>query len=92
MYIPANGKAYRVHFAQGHVLGHQVIPWHNVDPAHLDDDKSLFGNAQDQFEKEANFFSAEVIFQGHRFRSRARDYSASFDAIFYLADQHGVSR
>ena len=45
VYIPANGKAYRVHFAQGHVLGHQVIFWHNVDPAHLGDDESLFENA-----------------------------------------------
>ena len=73
-------------------MGHQVTPWHNVDPAHLDDDKSFFGNVQNQFEKEANFFSAEVIFQGYKFRSRPRYYSASFDAIYYLADQHGASR
>src|ERR1700676_2723085 len=39
-----------------------------------------------------NFFGAETIFQGQRFRSLARDFRPSFDAVFTLADQHGASK
>ena len=41
---------------------------------------------------EANFFSAEVMFQGSNFTRIVRDYTVSFDSIFHLADMHGASR
>jgi hypothetical protein len=34
----------------------------------------------------------DTIFQGARFRTMARDYQPSFDAIFQLADDHASSR
>ena len=91
-YIPHDVNSGRKRFAQAHELGHQVIPWHQIDPAYLDDSESLGPNAKGIFEQEANFFGADTIFQGKRFRALARDYQPSFDAIFTLADKHGASK
>ncbi|MBI3699659.1 MAG: ImmA/IrrE family metallo-endopeptidase [Afipia sp.] len=78
-------------FVKAHELGHQVIPWHNVDPAYLDDNESVGPKATGIFEHEANFFGAETIFQGKNFRNLARDYQPSAAAIFTLADKHSAS-
>jgi Zn-dependent peptidase ImmA (M78 family) len=91
-YIPRDPNSGRERFVKAHELGHQAIPWHAIDPAYLDDDESLGPSAKGIFEHEANFFAAETIFQGKRFRAHARDYQPSFDAIFTLADKHGASR
>jgi len=92
IYIPAETSQRRRRFVQAHELGHQVIPWHSVNVGYRDDDLSLTGDAQELFDIEANFFAAEVMFQGKRFRNRVRDYTPSFDAVFQLADEHGASR
>jgi hypothetical protein len=92
IYIPRDPNTGRERFAKGHELGHQVIPWHSIDPAYLDDNESLGPNAKGIFEHEANFFSAETIFQGTHFRTLVRDYKPSFDAIFQLADKHAASK
>jgi hypothetical protein len=91
-YIPRDPHSGRELFVKAHELGHQVLPWHAVDSAYLDDNESLSPAAKVIFELEANFFGSETIFQGKRFRTLARDYQPSFDAIFSLADQHGASK
>lgn len=94
IYIPAETNNGRRRFVQAHELGHQVIPWHRVNAAYRDDDQSLSlsAEAQELFDLEANFFAAEIIFQGRRFTRRVRDFRPSFDAVFKLADDHGASR
>jgi hypothetical protein len=91
-YVPCDLNSGRESFAKAHELGHQVIPWHEIDSAYLDDSESLSPSAKATFEQEANFFGAQTIFQGDQFRSLARDFQPSFDAIFVLADKHGASR
>ncbi|MGH6714375.1 MAG: ImmA/IrrE family metallo-endopeptidase [Bradyrhizobium sp.] len=92
-YVPPDpNNIGRERFAKGHELGHNVIPWHGVDPAYLDDNESLGPNAKGLFEHEANFFSSDTIFQGAGFRTRSRDYTPDFNAIFKLAHDHGASR
>lgn len=91
-YVPRDSNTSRERFAKAHELGHQVIPWHEIDPAYLDDAESLGADAKLIFEQEASFFGAEVIFQGRRFRTRSRDYQPNFEAIFELSDQHGASK
>lgn len=91
-YVPRDKNAGRERFAKAHELGHQVIPWHEIDPAYPDDEESLSSDAKGIFEQEANFFGAETIFQGDRFRTLVRDFKPNFDAIFALADQHEASR
>ena len=58
----------------------------------FDDDKSLTYDAEEIFDAEANFFSAEVIFQGSNFTRIVRDFTVGFDSIFHLAQMHGASR
>lgn len=90
-YIPPDRHTGRKLFVKGHELGHQVLPWHNIDPTYLDDNESVGLSAKGIFEQEANFFSAETIFQGKNFRDLAREYQPSVAAIFTLADKHGAS-
>lgn len=95
IYVPTDTKP-RQFFAKSHELGHQDIPWHKTysgksDFFH-DDDYTLSSDAKEVFEQEANFYAAEVIYQGKNFINRARSYRPSFDAVFTLADQHGASR
>lgn len=92
VYVPKGQSVPRAMFAKAHELGHQVLPWHNVNLAFRDDELSLSSDAHDLFDVESNHFAAEVIFQGKRFNHRIRDYSPSFDAVFGLADEHGASR
>jgi hypothetical protein len=91
-YIPPDPKNGRERFVKAHELGHQVMPWHHIDSAYLDDNECLLPTAKATFEQEANFFGAETIFQGQRFRTLARDFQPNFGAIFTLADQHGASK
>jgi hypothetical protein len=92
VYVPTTTTSPRVRFAKAHELGHQVVPWHRVNPAYADDDRSLSPEAQHLFDREANLFAAEVVFQSRGFTVRARDFAPSLDAIFTLADQYGASR
>ena len=91
-YIDDNTTPQRIRFAKGHELGHELLPWHTLDPGCFDDDLSLKCAAEEIFDAEANFFSAEVIFQGSNFTRIVRDYALGFDSIFHLADMHGASR
>jgi Zn-dependent peptidase ImmA (M78 family) len=91
-YVPKDNHTGRELFVKAHELGHQTIPWHKIDPAYLDDVETLSLDAKAIFEREANFFGAETMFQVDRFRMMARDYQPSFDAIFTLADRHGASK
>ena len=90
-YVDDNTTPQRIRFAKGHELGHEVLPWHQLDPGRFDDEKSLTWEAEKIFDREANFFSAEVIFQGVNFTRIVRDYAVRFDSIFHLADMHGAS-
>lgn len=92
VYIPRRDHDPRILFAQGHELGHLCMSWHNVKRrAYQDDDSTLSSSVKMLFEQEANCFGAESIFQGPRFRRRARDYTAEFNSIFHLAAMHGAS-
>lgn len=92
IYVAKEGSDRRLLFVKSHELAHQTLPWHKVNLAYRDDDLSLSAEVQEEFDQEANFFAAEVIFQGARFTKRVRDYRPSFAAIFQLADEHGASR
>jgi Zn-dependent peptidase ImmA (M78 family) len=92
VYLPTGHSATRHQFAKAHELGHQLIPWHRVGRDCVDTDASLSPAVRDVFEAEANLFASEVMFQGKLFRTKARDYKPTFEAVFLLADQHGASR
>lgn len=91
VYLPTGKEGPRRNFTKGHELGHQLIPWHSIGRDCVDTDKTLSPSVKDTFEREANFFSSEIIFQGESFRKMARDYAATFENVFVLADLHGAS-
>ncbi|MCK5613846.1 hypothetical protein KAR91_68915 [Candidatus Pacearchaeota archaeon] len=90
-YVPKADNHVRSRFPKAHELGHQVMPWHTVDPVYVDDKHTLSPDIEDEFDREANFFASEILFQGKLFRTEARDYKPSFPAIFKLADRYGTS-
>ncbi len=65
-----------------------------MTPFHQDDNRSLSPDVEVErlFDREANVFASEVIFQGRRFTAKVRDFRPSFDAVFLLADTHGASK
>lgn len=94
MYVPKTESESRSRrfFARAHEFGHHVIPWHKVNNRYVDNNHSLTDNVIDIFDREANLFGAEIIFQGSLFTKRVRDYAPSFNAAFRLSDEHGASK
>ncbi len=96
IYVPSDTVP-RKRFANGHEMGHQLLPWHHIAKKggsrfYHDTDYTLSPNVRALFDIEANLFSSEIIFQGREFTRRARDYKPSFDAVFTLADTYAASR
>ena len=92
VFVASDAPLARDRFVKGHELGHQIIPWHRIRREYVDDDHTLSPATRALFEREANFFAAEVLFQGELFSHRARDFTPSLDAVFTLAEVHQASR
>jgi hypothetical protein len=92
VFIQQSGWQPRILFARAHELGHQAMPWHRMNPDYLDDDHTMGSRIKAVFEREANLFAAETIFQGQRFKEIAGGYRPAFSSIFELAYNHGASR
>lgn len=57
-------------WAEGHEIGHSIIPWHG--PISLGDDKyTLTANCHDAMEVEANFGARRLLFLREQFRTHA---------------------
>lgn len=91
IYVPSGQSMAKERFTQAHEISHQITPWHNLDPTMLDTDETLKADVNAEFEREANFCAAELLFQGENFRRIARDYAANIDTALTLADMHETS-
>ena len=91
VYIPAGQAKPKERFAQAHEISHQIIPWHDVGHSLIDTEITLSPEIKEEFEREANFCGADLLFQGDRFQKLARDYTASIDSVLHLADMHETS-
>lgn len=91
VYIPKGQTNARDRFARAHEISHQTIPSHNVTDPYIDTNFELSSAVTDQFEREANYMGAELIFQVDHFRRIALDHKASISAALLLADEHGAS-
>lgn len=92
VFVASDAPLARDRFVKGHELGHQIIPWHHVRREFMDDNHTLSPATRALFEREANYFAAEVLFQAELFTRRARDFTPSLDAVFTLAEVHQASR
>ena len=73
-------------------LHHQFIDWHNISPhGYLDDEKTLSSQITDEFEQEANYLGASLIYQGTEFITKTRSVKPTISAILNFAQMHDAS-
>lgn len=90
IYIKPDVPESQIPFITFHEVGHKVIPWQK-DAYYFDDNYSLSPEVEWEFDKEANYISAQLIFQGRRFEKEARDYKLSIETGIKLAQDYGAS-
>lgn len=79
-------------FIQLHEAGHGVLPWQRDLYAVVEDCKqTLDPDIAEAFDREANNFATEVLFQLDGFITQARDYSFGLRAPLNLSKKFGAS-
>lgn len=78
-------------FLKPHEVGHKVLPSQRGTYLFLDDDKTLSPKVAALYEREANRFAAEALFQGDRFTRQSRDLPLEIETPLSLARQYGSS-
>lgn len=79
-------------FLSIHEVGHDYLPWQRDTFAILEDsESSLDPDVREQFEREANCFASEVIFQLDRFTEEAADCKFGIKVPINLARRYGAS-
>lgn len=79
-------------FVKLHEAGHGFLPHQSGLYALIHDcEKTLDPDTTDLFEREANVFASEVMFQGEAFAQEARQYNFSKDVPIKLAKKFGAS-
>lgn len=91
IYIPKDKNNTRERFALAHEIAHTNIEHHNIGVSLTDTNEELSLNVKEEFEREANYFGAELLFQVDHFARMARDYTASIEAPLVLAIDHETS-
>lgn len=95
--------AVKKRFVRLHEAGHGFLPWQRPMYALVEDcEKALDDEAAQLFDREANVFAAEVLFQLHTFRDMAEGHNFSiwtpvklakkFDASIYACVRQYVSK
>jgi len=79
-------------FVTLHETGHETLPWQRNTYAFLEDcEESLDLDLKNQFEREANVFASEVLFQGDRFGLEADGLPFSINSPIALSKMFGAS-
>ena len=75
-------------WAEGHELGHVMIPWHG--PISLGDDKyTLTSNCHEAMESEANYAARRLLFLGDEFKKRALDSEPTLASVMEMKTVFG---
>ncbi|MGY3236696.1 hypothetical protein ACVMAJ_003586 [Bradyrhizobium sp. USDA 4448] len=78
-------------FLKLHEGGHAVLAWQGVFGIFEDCRKTLDPDIKAQFEREANVFASEVLFQRENFTVEARDLAVGMKTPLFLAKRYGAS-
>lgn len=78
-------------FLKLHEGGHAVLPWQSIFGIFEDCRKTLDPEVKQQFEREANVFASEVLFQLDAFTSEAGDHAFGIGVPLRLARRYGSS-
>jgi hypothetical protein len=75
-----------------HETGHGTLPWQRDTYEYLEDcEETLDPDIKEQFEREANVFASEVLFQGERFAVEAHSREFSIKTAIDLSKLFGAS-
>jgi IrrE N-terminal-like domain len=80
----------RRNFQTLHEVGHERLPWQQR-LAYADDDARLSWSTHIRFEREANEFAAEVLFQSAFFTEVAGQYAIGVASVVELGEMFGAS-
>jgi len=80
----------RTRFSVFHEVAHCVLPEHHAK-LFVDTDQTLSWWAKARFEREANQFAADLLFQGRRFTEQALSRDTSLKTVLDLAPRYGAS-
>lgn len=78
-------------FLKLHEGGHAVLPWQSIFGIFEDCRKTLDFETKQTFERQANVFASEMLFQRERFTLDARDSAFGLSAALRLATRYGAS-
>lgn len=78
-------------FLKLHEGGHAVLPWQSIFGIFEDCRKTLDPEVKQQFEREANVFASEVLFQLDGFTHEAADHDFGVAVPLRLAKRYGAS-
>ena len=82
----------KVKFLKAHELGHGLLPWQrDAFAATADCEQTLSSEISDIFEREANAFASEVLFQLDKFTDEASSREFGIKVPISLARQYGTS-
>jgi len=78
-------------FLKLHEGGHAMLPWQSIFGHFEDCRKTLDPDTKAAFERQANVFASDVLFQLDQFTSDAHDLPFGIDAVLRLAKRYGAS-
>ncbi len=81
----------KVPFLKLHEGGHAVLPWQSIFGLFEDCRKTLDPEIKAQFEREANVFASDVLFQLDGFAREAADHKFGISVPLRLAKRYGAS-
>lgn len=82
----------RVKFISVHEVGHDFLPWQRKTYDLLEDSESeLDAETRDKFEREANCFTSDVLFQLDTFTREAADHAFGIRTPLSLSSRYGAS-
>lgn len=84
LYVASDMPDERQRFTEGHELGHDLLPWHEI-AYFADNDTTLAPSTREGLEIEANSFSAEILFGLERFNTMADSSAPGIGPALELA-------
>lgn len=92
IFIDRSVKAVKQTFLKLHEIGHSLLPWQKPLYAVVEDcEKTLDPDTADLFDREANVFATEVLFQLDGFISEANEHNFGIRVPLDLSKKYGSS-
>lgn len=92
IYVKSDLHPIKIPFVKSHSLAHSKLDWHRATFDLLEDNKEqLSPEAIDKLEQEANFFAAEIVFQGTHFNEMSLGDPLGLKAPVKLSKEFGAS-